>query len=176
MKKLSLFLPVIFYLASCNNSGMSASSAADSTLATYKMKDSQLQANKATALSCSQNFTLKTLDVGLKDLTPDAVEYGDGTAPPVKGVDSIKAGAKAFLMAFPDMKGENFVVVGEGNKVMVYGEYTATFLGPLMKMKPTKKSFKCRDVDIFTFNDAGKITEHRNITTGASLLAQVGAK
>jgi hypothetical protein len=35
-----------------------------------------------------------------------------------------------------------------------------------MGIKPTGKSFKYRDVDLFTFNDAGQITEHRSVQSG----------
>ncbi len=41
-------------------------------------------------------------------------------------------------------------------------------------MKATGKSFKAKDVDIFTFNDAGKITEHRSVQSMATLMQQLG--
>ena len=43
-------------------------------------------------------------------------------------------------------------------------------------MKPTGKSFKYRDADIFTFNDAGQITEHRSVQSGITLMDMIGAK
>ena len=57
-------------------------------------------------------------------------------------------------------------------------EYGAsgTFKAELMGMKPTGKSFKVKDVDIYTFNDDGKITEHRSVQSMATMLSQVGAK
>jgi hypothetical protein len=43
-----------------------------------------------------------------------------------------------------------------------------------MGMKATGKSFKVNDVDIFKFNDAGKMIEHRNVQSNATVAAQVG--
>jgi predicted ester cyclase len=96
-------------------------------------------------------------------------------ASPTKGVDSAKKSFETFLAAFPDMKGENFTTIAEGNHVAVIGDWSGTFKGELMGMKPTGKSFKVKDVDIFTFNDEGKITEHRSIQSFATMFAQVGA-
>ncbi len=95
---------------------------------------------------------------------------------PMKGRDTIINMVKGFLSAFPDYKGENFMVVGDGNHVAVFADYSGTFKNPLMGMKPTGKSFKYRDVDIFTFNDAGQITEHRSVQSGKTLMDMIGAK
>jgi predicted ester cyclase len=57
---------------------------------------------------------------------------------------------------------------------MVYGEWSGTWKGDLMGMKATGKTFKINDVDIFKFNDAGKMIEHRSVQSGATLGAQIG--
>ena len=80
------------------------------------------------------------------------------------------------MTAFPDFKGENFTTIAEGNHVVVIGDWSGTFKGDLMGVKPTGKSFKVKDVDIFTFNDEGKITEHRSIQSIEHIMSQVGAK
>jgi predicted ester cyclase len=94
----------------------------------------------------------------------------------MKGRDTIIHMVKGFLSAFPDYKAENFMVVGDGNHVAVFADYSGTFKNPLMGMKPTGKSFKYRDADIFTFNDAGQITEHRSVQSGITLMDMIGAK
>jgi predicted ester cyclase len=148
----------------------------DSVMAAMAAKDSVLEKNKATALASVQAFSSGKLDDAFKDVTSDAVDYGDGMMAPVKGQDSIKAMVKGFLNAFPDYKGENFLVIGDGNHVAVFADYTGTFKNAMGGMKPTGKSFKVKDVDLFTFNDAGKITEHRSIQSGKTLMEMVGAK
>jgi predicted ester cyclase len=177
MKQLLVYFVVAVVIISCNNNASSATSnAMDSLMAARAAKDSVLEKNKATALAGVQAFCSGKIDDAFKDATPDVVDYGDGSMKSVKGVDSIKAMVKVFLAAFPDYKGENFLVVGDGNHVAVFGDYSGTFKNPFMGMKPTGKSFKLKDVDLFTFNDAGKITEHRSVQSGSALMGMVGAK
>ena len=66
--------------------------------------------------------------------------------------------------------------VADGDKVMVYGDWSGTFKNDFMGMKATGKSFKVKDVDIFTLNDEGKITSHRNVLPWSAIMEQVGAK
>ena len=177
MKQLLVLSGLAVLIISCNNTNTSpGSNGMDSLMAAQSAKDSILEKNKATALASVQAFTLSTVDQALKSAAPDAVDYGDGTMKPVKGLDSIKSMVKVFLNAFPDYKGENFMVIGEGDHVAVFGDYSGTFKNPMMGMKPTGKSFKLRDVDLFTFNNAGQIIEHRSVQSGKTLMEMVGAK
>jgi hypothetical protein len=50
----------------------------DSVVSAYEAKDSVLEKNKATALASVQAFSSGKLDDAFKDVTPDAVDYGDG--------------------------------------------------------------------------------------------------
>jgi predicted ester cyclase len=43
-----------------------------------------------------------------------------------------------------------------------------------MGMKATGKAFKIKDVDIFKFNDAGKIIEHRAVQSNETMARQLG--
>jgi predicted ester cyclase len=177
MKQLLVYLCFAVFIISCNsNMPASSTNGMDSVMAAMSAKDSLLEKNKATALASVQAFSSGKMDDAFKDVSTDAVDYGDGMMAPVKGLDSIKAMVKGFLNAFPDYKGENFMVIGDGNHVAVFADYTGTFKNPMMGMKPTGKSFKVKDVDLFTFNDAGKITEHRSVQSGKTIMEMVGAK
>ena len=177
MKQLLVLTGLAVLIISCNNTNSSpGSNGMDSLMAAQSAKDSILQKNKATALASVQAFTLATLDQALKSAAPDVVDYGDGSMKPVKGLDSIKSMLKEFLNAFPDYKGENFFVIGDGDHVAVFADYSGTFKNPMMGMKPTGKSFKLRDVDLFTFNSAGQVIEHRSVQSGKTLMDMVGAK
>ncbi len=81
---------------------------------------------------------------------------------------------KSWLDAFPDYKGENLMAIADGDKVAVYGDWSGTFKKDFMGMKATGKSFKAKDVDIFTFNDEGNITEHRAVQSMGSIFQQLG--
>jgi predicted ester cyclase len=176
MKQLLVLMSFAAVITSCNSSIPAISNSMDSLMAARTARDSILEKNKATALASVRAFSAGNMDEAMKDITPDAVDYGDGMMAPVKGIDSIKAMVKIFMAAFPDYKGENFLVLGDGNHVAVFADYSGTFKNALMGIKPTGKSFKIKDVDLFTFNDAGKITEHRSVQSGKTLMDMVGAK
>lgn len=177
MKKAILFFGMAACMISCNNNSINATtSSMDSVMAAISAKDSMLEKNKAAALASVQAIGAGKLDDIFKDVTPDVVDYGDGSMGPIKGLDSIKAMIKVFLAAFPDYKAENFLVIGEGSHVAVFADYSGTFKNPWMGIKPTGKTFKMKDVDLFTFNDAGKITEHRNVQSGKTMMDMVGIK
>jgi len=177
MKKLLLFMGLVPWMMSCNNNTpAAANAAADSVVAAMTAKDSVLEKNKAVALASVQAFTPGKLDEVFKDVTADAVDYGDGSMKPVKGVDSIKANVREFMKAFPDYKGENFLAIGDGNHVAVFADWSGTFKNPFLGVKPTGKSFKVKDVDLFTFNDQGKMTEHRSVQSSRTILDMVGFK
>ena len=182
MKKTFLILAAVALLTACNNSGSSADTKKDTTstsnMSTMSSNDSKAERNRQTALASVQALNAHDSNSVLKDVTTDAVDYGDGSGKPMKNMDSVKSMIGAFLKAFPDAKGDNIEAFSnaDGSKVIVIGEYTGTFKGNLMGMKPTGKSFKYWDGDIFTFNDDGKITSHRSIQSSMTLMAQIGAK
>lgn len=179
MKKVHLLAFAAFlFLAACNDGANntvadSGNKAGDTTKMTQEDKEER---NKKVALESIDAMNAHNPDVVLQNVTADAVDYGDGSMPPVKSMDSVKAGMKAFLAAFPDYKGDNLEAVADGDKVFVYGDWSGTFKNDYMGMKATGKSFKVKDVDIFTFNDDGKMTSHRNVTPWSVSMQQVGAK
>lgn len=91
-----------------------------------------------------------------------------------KEIDSIKASLGGWMAAIPDYKGSDFMAVADGDYVMVYGTWTGTWKNDFMGMKATGKTFKVNDVDIFKFNDAGKMVEHRSVQSNAVAGMQLG--
>jgi len=164
--------------SACNNNGSSSTASATDTSSTMmtESKTDMTQKNKQTALAADEAVNKHDADGLFKDAAPDFTDYGDGSMAPVKGIDSNKKFFQTFLTAFPDVKGENLMAIAEGNHVVIYGDWSGTFKGELMGMKPTGKSYKLKDVDLFTFNDEGKITEHRSVQSMETMLSQVGAK
>src|SRR5882757_7063149 len=110
MKQLLVLIGFAAFVTSCNNSNPAMmNSGMDSVSAAYAAKDSMLEKNKATALASVQAFSSGKLDDAFKNVTPDAVDYGDGMMAPIKGRDTIISMVKGYLSAFPDYKGENFM-------------------------------------------------------------------
>lgn len=178
MKRFFFIAFTLLAIASCNESVQddgAPDTKKDTTVAGMSVEDKE-ERNKKTALASINAITTRNVDEILKDATPNSIDYGEGSMPPAKGVDSIKVGLKSFLDAFPDYKGDNLEAVADGDYVYVSGDWSGTFKNDLMGMKATGKSFKVKDVDIFKFNDEGKITEHRAIVPISVVMEKVGAK
>ena len=175
MKKFFLLASIIgaLYLTACNDGSTGTTgtdSKKDSTAMTQEDKEER---NKKTALASVNEFLAGNIDGVFKDVVPDATDYFDGTMPAIKGVDSIKAGMKGWLAAF-EVKGNNIEAVADGNTVIVYGDWTYTWKNDFMGAKANGKSTTYKDVDIFTFNDEGKMTSHRSIYPSSAFMASVG--
>jgi steroid delta-isomerase-like uncharacterized protein len=172
---LMLFI-CLYAVTACNNNPQKPP-VTDPTMPVVEHIDSAAKTterNKATALASMEAFNSHNVDAILKDVASDVVDYGDGSGMVIKSKDSIKAMMSSYLKAFPDTKGENLTAMAEGNKVAIFGTWSGKFTNEFMGMKPTGKSYKYNDVDIFTFNDAGQITEHRNIQSPKVMWMQLG--
>src|SRR5882672_7448202 len=109
MKQLLVLVVFSVFIISCNSAGNTpATTAKDSVSAEAAARTAALEKNKATALASVEAFGSGKLDDAFKNVTADAVDYGDGMMAPVKGRDTIIAQIKVFLAAFPDYKGSNY--------------------------------------------------------------------
>jgi len=181
MKRLLAMLTMICLFAiSCNNKPTTVYDKDSTRMSDASSEKSSasamLEKNRATALAAIKAFNSHDADAVLKDVSPDFVDYGDGSGKPVKGLDSCKAMINSYLSAFPDMEGSNLMTVADDNHVAVFGDWSGTFKGKMGNTAPTGKSFKMKDVDLFTFNSNGQITEHRSIQSTESMMMQVMQK
>jgi len=180
MKKVLLMIASSALIAACNNSGTSSASKQDSSTMTNNSSsmESKRERNEKTALASIEAFNAHDVAGTYKDAAADAVDYFDGSMKPAKGMDSMKAALQPFITAFPDIKGSNLMALSDadGKHVIVVADWTGTFKGEMMGMKPNGKSVKYTDGDLFTFNDEGKITEHRSIQNFGTVMAQLTAK
>jgi predicted ester cyclase len=172
MKKLIIIatpflIGAAFLLSACGGKGGANTSAADSAAM-------MVQKNKQTAMASEMAINKHDGDGVFKDCAPDYVDNGSGESKPMKA-DSAKASFKQFLVAFPDLKGDNLVCMGQGDTVVVMGTWTGTFKKAFGGMKPTGKAFKVFDEDIFSFNKDGKITSHKSVQSINTYISQVSA-
>ena len=105
----------------------------------------------------------------MKNAAPDFRDYGDGSMGSM-GLDSSRAMMTEWLGSLSDYKIENEEYYADGNKVLVYADYSGSWTKDMMGMKATGKAFKTKDIDIFTLNDEGKITEHRNVQNWGAVM------
>lgn len=133
--------------------------------------------NKKTALASFSAYEAGDIETTFKDYDTEVLTYYPGSKPAKLALDSLKANAKLGQAnnkaAFPDMKNEVLSTVAEGDYVMLYLELTGTWQGGDVPFKPTGKTFKARDVAIFKFNDAGKITEQHFVMPFSEISSQI---
>lgn len=145
----------LFLLASCNDK--------NAAVATENTKESTEERNKETALRCINAWDKGDIDEILKHTAEDAVDYGDGSTPPARGMDTVKMFMELWRSSVQDYKSENELAVSDGDYVFIYSDWSGTFKTDFMGMPTAGKSFKFKDVDIFKFNETGKWTEHRAV-------------
>jgi len=181
MKKLFLILAAASFFAACNSSGSSSNDEKKDSSNTMSNGNSAMESkrekNEKTALASVMAINSHDADAVLKDVTADATDYGDGSMAPMKGVDTIKSMIKGWMDAFePKIENATAYSNADGSQVVVIGETSGTFKKDFMGMKATNKPYKVWDGDILTFNEDGKITSHRSIQAGTTMMMQVGAK
>jgi steroid delta-isomerase-like uncharacterized protein len=109
-------------------------------------------------------------------LAADRIDYQDyGLAPGLaNGHEGFKRVLGGFFEAFPDLHLEVQFTISDNDRVMFYLSTKGTHRGPLMGMAPTGKAFKVNGVDIFRFNDEGKISEHWGVFDASGMFTQLG--
>ena len=103
----------------------------------------------------------------------DMIDYGDGSYPAIKGIEDNQKELQKWLTAV-EMKGSDYVAVADGDYVMVYAKWNATWKNDYKGMKASGKTATFNDVDIFKFNDDGKIIEHRYVQPNSEVGKQLG--
>lgn len=179
MKRIFVAAFTALALTACNDASTSAKTALNDSANMNNNSNSEEakeERNKQVALASENAFGSGDVDAIFKDVDKDQVDYGDGSMKPIKGLDSSKAALKMYMAAVPDFKGSDFIAVADGDYVMVYGTWSGTWKNDFMGQKATGKSFKLKDVDIFKFNDAGKIIEHRFVHPMSDVAHQLGMK
>ncbi|GEO12119.1 hypothetical protein SAE01_46150 [Segetibacter aerophilus] len=165
-------------LTACNtgtkNGAPDSDSAANVSTPGTSSDEGKEERNKQVAMDATKAVINNNPDEAFKNMASDAIDYNDGSGPATKGLDSIRAGMKMWMSNVQDYKGDNLEALADGNKVMIYGDWSGKFKGDFMGMKTAGKSFKVKDVDIFTFNDEGKIKEHRSVQSMSTLFAPAG--
>ncbi|HRI21224.1 MAG TPA: ester cyclase [Panacibacter sp.] len=163
MKKL-LFSAVMFLLIACsNNNKIPLDTGENNATLKENMQEKKDAQNKQVALLCIKSWSRGNIDEIVKHLASNTMDLGDGSTPPAKGIDSVKFFMQLWNSSVKDYKSDNELAVADSDYVFVYAGWSGTFKNDFMGMKTTGKSFKFKDVDIFKFNDEGKITEHRAI-------------
>lgn len=172
MKKMFLTMVVsILLLSACKNEKKTDETGNQTMTGSTESKEEK---NKETALASVNAFIAGDIDKTLQNVTADAVDYGDGSMPAIKGKDSIMVMLKNWRESLSDYKSDNLIAIADGDYVAVWGDWRGTFKTDFMGMKTAGKKIDINDVDIFRFNSDGKITEHHSVQSSAEMMKQLG--
>ena len=179
MKKILLFaMGIVMLLAACSNNAETNATTGTKDSAATGMDEKEMKEtrNRKTVSEIMDAFNAQDLEKGFSYFSPDVVEYFDGNAPPLKGADTVKKSNMQFFQSFSNLKGENIHIAADGDWVMVWATWSATWSKDFAGQKATGKSFKAQDVDVFKFDADGKIIEHHAIQPFSTITSQIGMK
>lgn len=178
MKK-RLFLPLIFLGLAIANINQSRAQIANTinTSTTKKMSlEEKEERNKLIALANAEAIHARDIDAASKSFAPDIINYGNGRMPPQKGIEAVTASLRMFVNSLPIDKIDNLVAIADGDWVVLWGKWSGTWKGDFMGQKATGKSFTKPEVEIYRFNEEGKITEHHSVQSIVEIARQIGMK
>jgi predicted ester cyclase len=178
MKKIFLLLLGVGFIVftACNEKvKVAAATDKDSTDKMERTSETKSKQNKQIGLASMEAFNKHDVDAGFKDCAPNFLDYGDGSGKPMD-LESVKQFFKGYLNAVPDFKNENIRCVADDEWAMVWADCSGTWKNDFMNQKANGKGFKIRDVDLFRFNEEGKIIEHYNVQPFSAIAKQIGLK
>ena len=106
-------------------------------------------------------------------LADDFVEHEEmpGLAP---SKDGVKSFFRMQLAGFPDLRLDVADVIADGDKVVARVRYTGTQDGEFMGMPATGTSVDVQLIDIFRFDDDGRVIEHWGVIDLLTMMQQLG--
>ncbi len=152
MKKVLTIITTLILISACNNRSNSNAN----YVKVREAQENKEEKNKKVALECIRAWSSGNMDLILSQTAKDAVDYGDGTTPPARGIDSMKMFMNMWRFAVNEYKSSNELAVSDSDYVFVYADWDGSFKTDFMRMNTKGKSFHFKDVDIFKFNDQGK--------------------
>jgi hypothetical protein len=124
-------------------------------------------------------FGAGRLEVADELITPDCVDHGGDSGPPVRGRDpgtgpeAIKWVVRWLRGAFPDLAYDLDDAFGDGDRVALRCTARGTQTGEFLGRAPTGRSVSVQQIHIFRIED-GRIAEHWACRDDAGMLRQLG--
>ena len=173
MKKLLIAIFVAGIFTACNNQPASTNTK-DDKQGSMQSGENKQERNKKVIMASMDAFAKGDLVAMFKDADASYTDYGDGSTPPVKSIDSTRAFVQMLLQSIEGYKPSNAMYAADGDYVYYYANWTGLFKKDFMGIKASGKTINYWDCDIFKFNEAGKVTEHRSVQNNAAVLMGCG--
>jgi hypothetical protein len=151
-------------LTACSNAPTQNATTSDSTtLGNTNSHEAKEEKYKQIVKASTEAFIASDIDGSAKGFASNVIDYGEGTRPPVKSLDSFKYNLSQFFQAASNIRGENLRYMADQDWVMVWGDWSWIWKSNPANPKGTSKPFRMRGADIFKFNSEGEIAEHYGI-------------
>ena len=135
----------------------------------------KIERNRALAREYTEKvFNAHNPTLAEKYCTPD-VKWHGGTLGTVEGIKGLTELLVGFLSALPDLHATEYDIAAEGNTVVIRFVVEATHKGNLLGIPATGKKVRWDAVDVYHFNDDGKIVEEWAADDIGAIMHQVGA-
>lgn len=164
------------FLIGCSTTTQQPKADENRLAAEENLRENKEEKNKEVALKCIRAWSSGNIDEIVSHLAANTVDYGDGSTAPARGIDTVKMFANMWRFAVNEYRSSNEIAVSDSDYVFVYADWSGSFKNDFMGMKTKGKTFKFKDVDIFKFDDEGKITEHRAVVFSTFLKGFAGKK
>lgn len=106
----------------------------------------------------------------------EKVVFTAPTSPePMRGVDAYIGVVQMMRSGMPDIQWQMEEMIAEEDKVVCRFTMSGTQSNPFMGMPATGKSFRVTAMNIYEFNDEGKIIREEGLPDLFSLMMQLGA-
>jgi hypothetical protein len=129
--------------------------------------------NQQAAMLSIQAYSSHNVNEILKYWDSSGVDYGDGSGRAVKGMDSLKYLFTFLFRVLRNIRVDSIKTLSDnGEHVIVTGIWSGSVRNDSLGIPETK--FNYWNGDFFTFNEAGKIVEHKSIQSHLGILAQMG--
>jgi hypothetical protein len=151
---LLLTLSMLLLITACKNNEPTSPSSETSAIVKQHSLDER---NKRIALECFRAFERGDLDFMISHNAKDVINYVEGKAP-MHGNDSVAIVLHQERNSLKEWKSSNELALADNNYVFIYQNWDGS-----LKTDSTGKTYHFKAVELFKFNEEGKIIEHAGV-------------
>lgn len=138
------------------------------------MENNNVERNKQTMQRFLQFINTGDKAIAEEIISPYVIFYAPTSPEPMHGLKGYMDVLKMMRGAMPDVKWTIEEVIAEGNKVFIRFNMSGTQTEPFMGMPATNKPISVTAMNIYEFNNEGKIIREHGLPDLFTMLGQLG--
>lgn len=136
--------------------------------------ESIIESNKKTMQRFLQFINSGDKAIANEIISEDVVFYAPTSPEPMHGLKGYMDVLKMMRGAMPDVKWKIEEVIAEGNRVFIRFNMSGTQTEPFMGMPATNRKISVTAMNIYEFNNDGKIIREHGLPDLFTMLGQLG--